>query len=205
MAWSSRPSGEIGVRLVLPWPTWYLAPASALSATPATTVMRLVRSRPPRYALSGVPPHVIQRRQNRQPLFVHADDYRLSLACPQATTARHATAVHASGLMTHHVHGLMTPHQPTSLATVLQALGRRDVPSINATSHRTGTSPCGKGAPEQAWSTPTSISWRVPAPVHATRSALAWCRTLGSISGRVTRGMRMASTTPPSRTMHSLT
>jgi putative transposase len=70
---------------------------------------------------------------------VHADDDRFSLVCLQETTAKHAAAVHASGLMTHHVHVLMTPHQPNSLATGLQALGRHDVPSINATYHRTGT------------------------------------------------------------------
>lgn len=104
-----------------------------------TTVRRLARSRPPSYVLPGVPQHVIQRGPNPQPLFLHADDDRFSLVCLQETTAKHATAVPASVLMTHHVHGLMTPHQPTSLAKVLQALGRRDVPSINGTYHRTGT------------------------------------------------------------------
>jgi len=66
-------------------------------------------SRPPRYSLSDVPPHVIPRGPNRQPLFVHADDDRFYRACPQETMARHATAVHASGLMTNYVHGLLTP------------------------------------------------------------------------------------------------
>jgi putative transposase len=47
--------------------------------------------------------------------------------------------VHAYVLMTNHVHVLMTPYQPNSLAKVLQALGRRYVPYINATYQRTGT------------------------------------------------------------------
>jgi putative transposase len=96
-------------------------------------------SRPPRYSLPGVPQHVIQRGHNRQPIFFHEDDYRFYLACLQETTTMHATAVHAYVLMTNHVHVLMTPQQPTSLAKVLQALGRRYVPYINATYQRTGT------------------------------------------------------------------
>jgi putative transposase len=93
----------------------------------------------PRYSLSGVPQHVIQRGHNRQPIFFHEDDYRFYLECLQETTARHATAVHAYVLMTNHVHVLMTPHQPNSIAKVMQALGRRYVPYINATYQRTGT------------------------------------------------------------------
>jgi REP-associated tyrosine transposase len=96
-------------------------------------------SRPPRYALPGVPQHVIQRGHNRQPIFFHEDDYRFYLACLHEITAMHATAVHAYVLMTNHVHMLMTPHRPNSLAKVLQALGRRYVPYINATYQRTGT------------------------------------------------------------------
>jgi putative transposase len=101
--------------------------------------MRFAMPRPPRYALPGVPQHVIQRGHNRQPIFFHEDDYRFYLACLQETTVRHATAVHAYVLMTNHVHLLMTPHQPHSLAKVLQALGRHYVPYINTTYQRTGT------------------------------------------------------------------
>jgi REP-associated tyrosine transposase len=93
----------------------------------------------PRYSLPGVPQHVIQRGHNRQPIFFQEDDYRFYLTCLQETTARHATAVHAYVLMTNHVHVLMTPHQPHSIAKVMQALGRRYVPYINATYQRTGT------------------------------------------------------------------
>ena len=37
--------------------------------------------RPPRYALPDIPQHVIQRGNNRQPIFFDADDYRLYLEC----------------------------------------------------------------------------------------------------------------------------
>jgi REP-associated tyrosine transposase len=57
-------------------------------------------------SLSGVPQPVIHREQNRQPSFFHADDSRFFLQCLQETTARPATAVHASVLMTTHGHML---------------------------------------------------------------------------------------------------
>ena len=40
--------------------------------------------RPPRYPLIGVPQHVIQRRNNRQPTFFPADDFRYYLECLKA-------------------------------------------------------------------------------------------------------------------------
>jgi REP-associated tyrosine transposase len=80
-------------------------------------------SKPPRYTLLGILPHVIQRGPNRQPLFLYMDDYRFALACLHETTARRTTALYASGLMTNHVHGLLTPPQSTSLANVLKRWG----------------------------------------------------------------------------------
>jgi putative transposase len=67
-------------------------------------------SRLPRYALPGIPQHIIQRGHNRRPIFFHADDYRFSLVWLQETTAIHATPVHTYVLMTNHVHLLLTPH-----------------------------------------------------------------------------------------------
>ncbi len=95
--------------------------------------------RPLRYTLSNVPQHVIQRGNNRQPVFFHANDYRFYLACLQKAAATYGSAVHAYVLMTNHVHLLMQPSQPNSIAKVMQALGRRYVRYINTTYHRTGT------------------------------------------------------------------
>ena len=93
----------------------------------------------PRYALPDVPQHIIQRGNNRQPVFFHADDYRFYLACLTEAAATYGSAVHAYVLMTNHVHVLLTPRQPTSIAKVMQALGRRYVQYINTTYQRTGT------------------------------------------------------------------
>jgi len=54
-----------------------------------------------------------------------------------ATTSH--SVLHAYGLMTHHIHVLMTPHQGDGLATVMQSLGRRYVQYSNTTYQRTGT------------------------------------------------------------------
>ncbi len=95
--------------------------------------------RAPRYVLPDVPQHIIQRGHNRQPVFFHADDYRFYLACLHEAAATHGSAVHAYVLMTNHVHVLMQPRQPTSIAKVMQSLGRRYVQYINTTYQRTGT------------------------------------------------------------------
>lgn len=95
--------------------------------------------RSPRYVLPEVPQHVIQRGNNRQPVFFHADEYRLYLACLQAAAVAHGRAVHAYVLMTNHVHLLLRPRQPNSIAKIMQALGRRYVQYINTTYQRTGT------------------------------------------------------------------
>ena len=95
--------------------------------------------RSPRYPLAGVPQHVIQRGNNRQPVFFHEKDYRKYLACLQDAAATYNCAVHAYVLMTNHVHLLMTPRQSDSLAKVMQSIGRRYVQYINMTYQRTGT------------------------------------------------------------------
>ena len=81
--------------------------------------------RPPRYALPDVPQHISQRGNKRPPVFFHADDDRFSLACLTEAAAPHSSAVHAYVLMPHHVHVLLTPCQPTSIAKLMQSLGQR--------------------------------------------------------------------------------
>lgn len=93
----------------------------------------------PRYVLPDVPQHVIQRGNNRQAVFFQADDYRVYLACLAEEVVTHGCVVHAYVLMTNHVHLLLTPRQPTSIAKVMQALGRRYVQYVNTTYQRTGT------------------------------------------------------------------
>jgi putative transposase len=92
-----------------------------------------------RYFLPDQPLHVIQRGNNRQPIFFCQDDYRRLHAWLGEAAAAHDCAVHAYVLMTNHLHLLVTPGNQSSLPRTMQALGRRYVRYVNATSRRSGT------------------------------------------------------------------
>ncbi len=96
-------------------------------------------ARQPRYALSGQPQHVIQRGNNRSPIFFAEEDYRQYLHWLQVAAAQHRAQVHAYVLMTNHVHLLVTPQASDSIPKVLQSVGRRYVQYINYMYQRTGT------------------------------------------------------------------
>ncbi|BBP03358.1 hypothetical protein TPL01_26980 [Sulfuriferula plumbiphila] len=96
-------------------------------------------ARLPRYNLPGQPQHVIVRGNNRDIVFVAADDYRFFLACLEEAAMRNGCAIHAYVLMTNHVHLLMTPEQENSIGKTLQSVGRRYVQYFNYAQKRTGT------------------------------------------------------------------
>ncbi len=104
--------------------------------------------RPPRYALPGIPQHVLQRGNNRQPVFFCEDDYRFYLASVKLAAEQHGIAVHAYVLMTNHVHLLVTPQQADGIAKLMQSIGR---PSSISTRLISARAPCGKGATEPVW------------------------------------------------------
>jgi putative transposase len=95
--------------------------------------------RKPRFSLPGVPQHVIQRGNNREPCFLAEQDYRRYLEDLQTSAERVHCRVHAYVLMTNHAHLLVTPMQASGIGEMMQALGRRYVYYVNKTYHRTGT------------------------------------------------------------------
>ena len=92
-----------------------------------------------RYLLPEQPLHVIQRGNNRAPIFFGVEDYARYRAWLAAAAAEYGCAIHAYVLMTNHVHLLVTPRQAESLPRAMQSLGRRYVRYVNAAYHRTGT------------------------------------------------------------------
>jgi putative transposase len=96
-------------------------------------------ARLPRFYLPGQPLHVIQRGNNRDPIFAADADYRFYLRCLQEASETHSLAIHAYVLMTNHVHLLVTPDTESSLSKTLQSIGRRYVQYFNFTYARTGT------------------------------------------------------------------
>ena len=65
-------------------------------------------ARQPRFNIADVPQHVIQRGNNRQPIFFADADYARYRDTLATAAKRHACAVRAYVLMPNHVHLLVT-------------------------------------------------------------------------------------------------
>ena len=96
-------------------------------------------ARKPRFNLIGVPQHVIQRGNNREPCFYSSDDYFRYLHDLEGAAKKNKCAIHAYVLMTNHVHILVTPFKAHGVSHMMQDLGRKYVRYINHTYKRTGT------------------------------------------------------------------
>lgn len=86
----------------------------------------------------GVPMHVIQRGNNRCPIFFGDDDRDRYLDFLVDASDKHGCAVHCYVLMGNHVHLLMTPADEDSLANTMQLLNIRYVWHFNKLHERTG-------------------------------------------------------------------
>ena len=96
-------------------------------------------ARQPRFILPGQPQHVIQRGNNRQPIFKTKRDYEFYLERLMDAASEHECQVHAYVLMTNHVHLLVSPTKVESLSKMMQMLGRYYVQYFNYNYQRTGT------------------------------------------------------------------
>src|SRR4051794_22900879 len=92
-----------------------------------------------RLFLPGLTHHVLQRGNNRQPIFFSDEDRRLFLRWLGAALAAEGCALHAYVLMTNHFHLLLTPERANSVPRLMQSLGRRHVGRLNRIQGRTGT------------------------------------------------------------------
>ncbi|MGR4867735.1 REP-associated tyrosine transposase [Variovorax sp. LARHSF232] len=96
-------------------------------------------ARLPRLTLPGQPHHVIQRGNNRQPIFADREDREMLLALIGEHAARLQVALHAYVLMDNHFHLLATPSTGDGLPQWMQAVGRRYVRYFNDRHGRSGT------------------------------------------------------------------
>jgi putative transposase len=96
-------------------------------------------ARLPRLTLPGYPHHVIQRGNNRQPIFASSADYQALLDLLLENAKKFEVAIHAYVLMSNHFHLLATPSTPDGLPQMMQAVGRRYVRYFNDSQHRSGT------------------------------------------------------------------
>lgn len=95
--------------------------------------------RRPRMYLPGIPAHIVQRGNNREPCFFAEDDYRFYLDRLGSALKRYRVQLHAYVLMTNHVHLLMTPVDTIGISRVMALLGQHYVQYINRTYQRSGT------------------------------------------------------------------
>ena len=76
-------------------------------------------ARKPRFNLPGVPQHIIQRGNNREPIFYAVGDYLCYLACLKEMAAKNHVAIHAYVLMTNHIYILATPGESHGISYMM--------------------------------------------------------------------------------------
>ncbi|MDB5932461.1 MAG: hypothetical protein JWR60_4168 [Polaromonas sp.] len=96
-------------------------------------------ARLPRLTVPGYPHHLLQRGNNRQPIFSAVADYLMLLALLNENAQKFSVALHAYVLMGNHFHLLATPATPDGLPQMMQAVGRRYVRYFNDKQVRSGT------------------------------------------------------------------
>ncbi|MEQ1867426.1 MAG: transposase, partial [Micropepsaceae bacterium] len=92
-----------------------------------------------RIFLPEQPLHVIQRGNDRRPIFFAPDDYARYREWLHLASVVNGCAIHAYVLMPNHVHLLVTPRDEDSLPKTMQSLGRRYVRHVNWSYGRSGT------------------------------------------------------------------
>ncbi len=76
-----------------------------------------------RMFLPGIPSHVVQRSNDRNPCFFEEENYLFFLDYLEDACGRYDVAIHANVLMTNHIHLLMTPSTESGISRVMQLLG----------------------------------------------------------------------------------
>ncbi len=89
--------------------------------------------------LAGMPYHVVQRGNNREPCFIEPENCQFYLQLWEDISRRYGVKVHAYCLMTNHIHFLATPEQQGSLSNTLKVVGSRYAQYVNLRYGRTGT------------------------------------------------------------------
>jgi putative transposase len=93
-----------------------------------------------RLSLAGLPHHVMQIGNNRQPIFLDEEDRRAWCEHLREASLVARVDVHAYVLLDNHLHLLATPRERAeALSTMMQSLGRRYVAAFNRRHGRSGT------------------------------------------------------------------
>ena len=96
-------------------------------------------ARLPRLTVAHYAHHVIQRGNNRQPIFHDQRDYERMLETLADCAEKFQVAIHGYVLMPNHLHLLATPATAEGLPQMMQAVGRSYVRWFNQRHTRSGT------------------------------------------------------------------
>lgn len=96
-------------------------------------------ARLPRLALPGYPHHVVQRGNNRQPIFLDAADREMLWNTLLDHARPQQVLIHAYVFMDSQFHLLATPQTDKGLSVLMQSVGRGYVRYFNQRHGRTGT------------------------------------------------------------------
>src|SRR6185437_7927437 len=92
-----------------------------------------------RHQIPGQPQHVIQRGNNRGPIFAVMADAEFYLRRLRSVSRKFGCDIHAYMLMTNHVHLLVTPRAEGAIGRMMQSIGGSYTFYVNETYERTGT------------------------------------------------------------------
>lgn len=95
--------------------------------------------RKPRICPAGYPVHIIQRGNNRRPIFNRDTDIAAYAHWLHEGAIRLDVQIHSWVFMTNHVHLLATPGREGALSRLMQSLGRPYVRYFNFSYARSGT------------------------------------------------------------------
>jgi putative transposase len=95
--------------------------------------------RKPRFYLSGIPAHIVQRGNCRQATFFCDGDYLAYLRWLDEGTKKYGYSVHTYVLTTNHMHLLVTPQERDSISRTIQHVGRHYVTYANHVYGKSGT------------------------------------------------------------------
>ncbi len=77
-----------------------------------------------RIVVPGQALHIVQRGNNRQPVFFAEEDYLFYLEVLGRAAQKTGCQIHAYVLMTNHVHVLLTPSSAEGPLRLMQSVGR---------------------------------------------------------------------------------
>ena len=105
----------------------------------STTARPATVPRPPRVVLPDQPLHLMQRGNNRTPVFLDTEDFLVYRELLRRASNHADCALHAYVLMTNHVHLLATPRQANAPGHLMKAVSQGYARWFNRRYRRSGT------------------------------------------------------------------